>query len=373
MDDIRRVGHDRPDLSPVTRWDDLPEVRSPAGRPIAELLEAGPQIQALPGYEPVYRDFVDYIMRCTHRIWEEKNVGLCRTHYGADCTMHTMAGPTVGAEAVVQNTINALAGTSDRRVIGEDVVWSADDDDRFYSSHRIVSRSTHFGHDALLGAASMRAAGVMTIADCACLENRIVEEWLVRDNLRAVWQVSGDPLAVARAQAETDCEGDQARHNWRRAALDATRRGEDVAIPADHPAEIPVQMLRLALREDNYGEAAEHLSPTVELRWPSNRRGYGRGFWIGCLIQLRAALHNVAWRLEHIAARPLDGGEVAVALRWSLAGVHNGAGVWGPATGREVHILAVSHYRVRNGSILEDVTVFDELAVLRQLAGGLGA
>ncbi len=50
----------------------------------------------------------------------------------------------------------------------------------------------------------------MTIADCLCHENQIVEEWLVRDNLRAVWQVGGDPMMVARQQAEADKQGDQA-------------------------------------------------------------------------------------------------------------------------------------------------------------------
>jgi hypothetical protein len=357
----------------MMRWDDLPEVRSPVGRPIAELLEPGPRRQELPGYEPVYRDFVDYIIRCTHRIWEEKNVGLCRTHYSDDCEMHTLAGPTVGAEAVVQNTINALAACPDRRVIGEDVIWSADDDGRLYSSHRIVSRSTHAGDDPLLGPATMMAAGVMTIADCACLENRIVEEWLVRDNLRAVWQVGGDPWAVARAQAEADRAGDPSRHAWRAAAIALTRNEADVAIPADHPAAGPARMLTVALRDYNFGAAAEMLSPAVELRWPSNRNGFGRGYWIGCMTQLRAALHGIAWRLEHIAARPLPDGDVAVALRWSLAGQHRGGGVWGPASGREIYILGVSHYRLRAGLIVEDATVFDELAVLRQIAGGLGA
>ena len=91
------------------RWDDLPDVRSPMGRTLADLLEEGPPRQELPGYDPVYRDFVDYIIRCTHRIWEEKNIGLCRTHYGDTCVMHTLAGPAVGAETVVQGTIGALA------------------------------------------------------------------------------------------------------------------------------------------------------------------------------------------------------------------------------------------------------------------------
>jgi hypothetical protein len=357
----------------MPKWNDDPQVLSPVGRTFEDLLAIGPKRQELIGYEPVYRDFVDYILRCTHRIWEQKNIGLCRTHYGEDCVMHTLAGPTVGAETVVQNTIGALAMSSDRRVIGEDVIWSDDGQGCHYSSHRITSSATQLGDDAMLGPASRREAGVTTIADCLCRENRIVEEWLVRDNLRAIWQVGGDPWAVARRQAEGDREGDQSRHAWRLKAIAQVRDGIDVIVPGDHPAALPAEMLDRAFREDLYGDAASALSPAAEIRWPSNRHGFGAGYWIGCMTQLRGCLHQPFYQLQHIAARPLPDGDIAVALRWSLAGVHGGGGVWGPASGRELLILAVSHYRIRAGLIVEDMTVFDELAVLRQIAGGLGA
>ncbi len=357
----------------MMRWDDLPEVRSPMGRTLDELLSEGPRRQELPGYDTVYRDFVDYIIRCTHRIWEQKNVGLCRSHYSADCAIHTLAGPVTGVEAVVQNTITTLGATPDRLLIGEDVIWSDDGDGNLYSSHRIVSRSTHMGDDPLLGAATMVSNGVMTIADCLCRENRIVEEWLVRDNLRGVLQVGADPWAIARAQAASDQAGDRSRHDWRAAWIAKTREGTDVAIPDGHPAAGPAAMLVAAWRDDLYGNAASALSPAAEIRWPTNRHGWGRGFWVGCLTQIRASLHDVAYRLEHIAARPLTGGDTAVALRWALAGTHRGNGVWGRSSGRELLVSAVSHYRLRGGLIVEDITVFDELAVLRQISGGLGA
>jgi SnoaL-like polyketide cyclase len=355
------------------RWDDLPEVRSPAGRPLSDLLAEGPRRQELQGYDPIYRDFVDYIIRCTHRIWEQKNVGLCRSHYAPDCLIHTLAGPVVGVEAVVQNTITTLAATPDRLLIGEDVIWSDDGADGLYSSHRIVSRSTHMGDDPLLGGATMISNGVMTIADCLCRENRIVEEWLVRDNLRGLLQTGGDPWATAHAQAAVDQIGDPTRHSWRAEAIARTRAEADAPIPPGHPAAAPAAMLMAAFRDDLYGDAAEALSPAAEIRWPTNRHGYGRGYWLGCLTQIRASLHDVSWRLEHSAARPLPDGDVAVALRWSLAGTHRGNGLWGEASGRDLLIMAVSHYRLRAGLIIEDVTVFDELAVLRQIAGGLGA
>lgn len=354
-------------------WDADPQVRSPVGRTIAELLEEGPPRQELRGYEPVYRDFVDYIIRCTHRIWEGKDAGLCRTHYGEDCPIHTLAGPVVGAEAVVRNTVGALATFADRVVIGEDVIWSEDAPGTHHSSHRIMSRSTHMGDDPVFGPATMRSNGVMTIADCLCRENRIVEEWLVRDNGRACWQLGLDPREVAARLAAADAEGDQTRHAWRAARIAQVRDEPSATVPDGHPASVPVRSLDLAFARDLYGEAAEALSPAVEVRWPSNRRGFGRGYWIGCLTQIAATLRDMAWRAEHVAARPLPGGDVAAAVRWSLAGRHATSGIWGPPTGRELLVMAVSHYRLREERIVEDVTVFDELAVLRQVAGGLGA
>lgn len=354
-------------------WDQDPEVRSPVGQPMTDLLAEGPRRHQLEGFEPVYRDIVDYIVRCTHRIWEEKNVGLCRTHYSPDCELHTLAGPAVGAEIVTQNTIGALTAYADRVVMAEDVIWSEDAPGVYYTSHRIMSRSTHFGDEAGIGAATMRGCGTTTIADCKVVANRIVEEWLVRDNLRALWQVGADPRALATAQAEADGEGDQARHDWRKIMIAEVRGGGDVAIPSGHPAEVPAAMLHAAFVDDLFGEAANALSPAAEIHWPSNRRGFGRGYWTGCVMQLRAMLHDCHYRLQHIAARPLPHGDTAVALRWSIVGRHAGIGAWGDPSGRDILLMAVSHFRMRMGAIVEDVTVFDEVAALRQAAGGLGA
>lgn len=354
-------------------WDQDPAVLSPVGRPMREQLEEGPRRQALDGFEPVYRDFVDYIVRCTHRIWEEKNVGLCRTHYSDECELHMLSGPAVGMETVTQNTIGSLASQPDRLVMAEDVIWSEDAPGEFYSSHRIISRSTHFGDEPLVGRATMRGTGVSTIADCKVIANRIVEEWLVRDNTTALWQVGAEPHAIAEAAAVADREGNQARHAWRAEAIAATREAGDVAINADHPAAPVAQMLRTAFADDMLGEAAGLFSPAAEIRWPSRRHGFGRGYWIGCATQLSNALHDRAFRCEHVAARPLPHGDIAVAIRWSLAGMHRGTGAWGEPSGRELMFMAISHYRLRAGAIVEDITVFDEVAVLRQIFGGLGA
>ena len=356
-------------------WNQLAEVRSPAGRTAAELLAEGPRRQALPGFAPVYRDIVDYIVRCTHRIWEEKDIGLCRTHYADDCVMHTLNGPSCGVNTVVQGTLSALSAFADRQVIAEDVIWSEDAPGLFYSSHRITSRSTHEGVDALYGAGAGKDQMATTVADCLVRENLIVEEWLFRDNARAALQMGHLPRAVAMAQAEADRLGDPARHAWRQDWIDRVRGQEQKPKGPDpeHPASGPARLLDAAWRADLYGEAAREVSPSIEVCWPTGRNGWGRGYWAGCLMQVRAQLHRFTMAIDHWAARPLPHGEVAVALRWSACGVHAGTGPWGPPTGREILVAGSSHYVLRNGRIVRDQTIFDELAVLRQVHGGLGA
>ena len=50
---------------------------------------------------------------------------------------------------------------------------------------------------------------------------------------------------------------------------------------------------------------------------------------------------------------------------------HAHDGHYGAATGRDIYILAVTHLRTINGQIAEEWTIFDELALRRQMASGL--
>ena len=50
--------------------------------------------QPLAGFDEDYVDIVDYIVRCTHKIWEERGVGLIYTHYSNNIVIHTTDGTT---------------------------------------------------------------------------------------------------------------------------------------------------------------------------------------------------------------------------------------------------------------------------------------
>ncbi len=40
-----------------------------------------PRSQSMDGFDDIYTDIVDYIVRCTHKIWDERDIGLIYTHY----------------------------------------------------------------------------------------------------------------------------------------------------------------------------------------------------------------------------------------------------------------------------------------------------
>ena len=352
-------------------------IPSVAGRDIEQILAPqGPRRQPLKGFDDDYADIVDYILRCTHRIWEQKDIGLIETHYASDCPIHLMSGEAFGTQSVIDGTTRTLAAFPDRTLVGEAVIWSGNDRDGYLSSHRITSRATNWGGSEL-GPATGRSVTFTTIADCLCRENRIIEEWLVRDNSALVWQLGLDPVNIARAQAAGDREQSSEPALWRSAAIERVRagprtsfpRGEwpDAAIEPDAWARTYVDRI---FNHRRLAELRAILAPNVRCYAPGGRCLFGHGETIGWWTGLLGCFGNATARADHVAWQATPDG-VDIALRWELAGIHDGPALYGTPSKRDCYILAITHWSLRNGRVVQEWTVFDEVALLRQIEGGL--
>ena len=94
----------------------------------ARLMQPGPErLQDLQGFDADYVDIVNYIVRCTHKIWEEMGMGLIYTHYLHNAKVHTGDGWFLGRDQVVANSVQALSAMPDDRAYAEAVVWTGDD------------------------------------------------------------------------------------------------------------------------------------------------------------------------------------------------------------------------------------------------------
>jgi hypothetical protein len=52
--------------------------------------QARQRVQSMRGFDECYTDIVDYIVRCTHKIWDERDVGLIYTHYTHNCVAYSL-------------------------------------------------------------------------------------------------------------------------------------------------------------------------------------------------------------------------------------------------------------------------------------------
>jgi hypothetical protein len=337
-------------------WKDLPELLSPQGKPS----------QSLKNFDSEFIDIVDYIIRITHRIWEQKNIALCNNYYAEYCPVHTLGGYSDDVATVIKNTLLTLAAFPDRTLIGENVVWrDLGENNGYYSSHRITSVMTN-KNPSEFGAATGKTGRVTTIADCVCYENKIVYEWLMRDNSFLVKQLgislidaathfanlpTNDSFEVWRAQEITRIKAGQATsHQWH--------------TPLDDSSEKFAQLwVDTLFNKKAFGEVKGFYHKNAKLQWPGGIEAVGIPGIRGVFIQWLAQSPEASATCDHISVVPFEDDATDIAIRWSVAGTFTPKNeLFSKYTGQCFFVMAATHLRIINGKISEEWTVFDEVA-----------
>jgi predicted ester cyclase len=316
------------------------------------------------GFDPAFADLDDYIRVITARIWEGREVHRIRDWYGADCAVVTPGGTQQGVDAVIEGTLATLAQFPDRRLLCEDIVAAGNDASGYLSSHRIASTMTHLG-DGAFGVPTGRRVRVRTVADCVCLANRIVHEWLVRDQGAIALQLGHTPREMAARWLESrgaptlplhQPPMPEALHGWK----DPQHTTTGAALLAD---------CYQAIWSGDLAALQRHADEALALHGPSGFTGMGvadaESFWFG----LTAAFAGATLHIDSLAERIDPGRTPRVAMRWRLVGRHVGGGRYGAATQRPVEVLGITHAEVDHcaGRILREWVLLDDVATWMQL------
>ncbi len=316
---------------------------------------------SLPGFDAEFTSLDDYIRVITARIWEGRQVDSIHRYYSEDCAVITPGGTSQGVDTVVRGTLETLQQFPDRRLLCEDIVSAGDAENGFLSSHRIASTMTHLG-DGTFGAATGQRLQVRTVADCVCIDNRIVHEWLVRDQGAIALQLGSTPRALALQWL--DSKGAPNLPLWQPPAP-AHWQDPHHSTPG---AELLAQTYRrlwtgdLAVLQQSADEA-------IALQLPNGEANLGvaaaEAFWFG----YTAAFSGATLHIDSLAERTEAGRTPRVAMRWRLTGLHNGGGRFGPATQQRVEILGITNAEVDHarGRILREWVLIDEVALWMQI------
>ena len=329
-----------------------------------------PRRQALRGFDDDYGDIVDYIIRCTHRIWEELGVGLIYTHYRHNSVIHAGNEEVYGREAVVANTLQTLAAFPDRKLYGDDVVWCGDEEAGFHTSHHLTTVAHNTGYSAY-GPPTGKKLSWRAIAHCVVVENEIVEEWLLRDEIAVIRGLGLDEQALAAAKARADLG-----RGGRPLDVGPVERGLGQLMPQPLPPAAgdgfdPADFVRRTWHDvwnrRLLNLIREAYDDSYRGRFPSGRRFAGPSDLAAFVLGLLAAFPDAKVTTEHAMALGTEEAGYRVALRWRFEGTHEGYGAWGVPSGARVRMLGLSHVRVERGRIVAESTLFDEFALLTQV------
>ncbi len=333
-----------------------PPVTQIRGRTAAALRAMeGPRTQPMAGFEPHWRDIVDYIIVITEEIWGDRAVDRIYDTYAADCVVHTSMGTSRGVEGVVAGTIQSLWSFTDYTTRHLNVAWSGDESD-FYTSHLGFATSINTGPTAF-GPATGAAIGRCFVADCISRDNLIHTEWLARDTGAIVRQMGLDPLATAQAMAQLPAPEPLVPLP----ASEALPRTGDTATAQGYAAAL------LALWNARaFAVLGELYAADAVAHWPGLRTATGPRAITHLAIGLLAGIPDGQVRAEHVSWSEESDGPI-VAVRWRIDGTSSPLGMLGPMPGgRPVALIGMSHFRFQHGRIAEEWTVFDEVAALVQ-------
>lgn len=320
-----------------------------------------------PGAYGASDDIVDYILGITFEIWEQRGVDLIRQYYTPQTPVYSLEGVLRGSEAMIAGTRNMLAAFPDRLLIPDDVIWSGDCDNGFYTSHRIISPMTNEG-PSVYGAATGRQVRILTVADCVVENGVITREWLVRDNHALVAQLGFDPLTAARDLA---ARRNEESTRWIRTEIERLQAiGTAVSSPI---ANGDTDALAHSVLVNHWyaGDRQNHdamFAPYAVLHRSPIELCSGRAAIAKHYAGLRAAFDVDGISVDHVAEQPFGRNGRQVAARWTLTARQVGEFLGLPATGERAYLLGVTHWRLVDGRIITEWTIFDGIGVLSQLA-----
>lgn len=329
--------------------------------------------QPMKGFDPIYTDIVDYIVRCTHRIWDERDVGLIYTHYTHNCVVYHATGTIYNREDVVHDTIKRMFMLPERRGMATQVIWNGNDEDGFYTSHLVTGTGRHT-QPGIYGKPTGRTFVARTIADCMIYENMIYREWLVVDSMAQVKQIGLDPQAYADGLAlpyfEKGLLAVDMGENRRMIGQYPPETKPDLAIANTDLEREVLEWLHEIHNRRMFGRIREVYAPTVQYHGPLMKELYGQGAVTHQTVGLYANVPDGFYMPQHICSVPCEEGGTKLAVRWLIEGHHLGWGVMeelGAPTGKRVQIMGMSHFHIKDGRVVDEWTNYDEMSVLMQI------
>jgi predicted ester cyclase len=327
--------------------------------------------QSMRGFEETYRNIIDYIVRITHKIWEDRDVEYIGATYDANSKVFDDYGLQLGNQKIIDDTHHTTGAYSDIELIADEVIWAGDDDIGYHTSHRTIIRGTNDG-DSKYGPATNKKIDVLVIANCVALENEIFLEHVLYNNSSMLQQL-GHKLDDIVSQLSTEPPKGWPRDATTWDALrSATSPRQPISIAEPVDGFDVDRFARATLHElwngQNYDVLHNAYADGFAFAGPTDRASIGAAKYRDFLRSLRVAFPDLQLQVDEVYWMGNDTDGYLTSERWSAEGTHAGDGIYGDATGKAVQIWGITQHQIVNGRIIAEWMLFNELDLMMQLA-----
>ena len=332
--------------------------------------DLGPR-QSMRGFEETYRNIIDYIVRITYRIWEDREVEYILDTYADDSRVFDDYGLQGSARKIVDDTHHTTGAFSNIRLIADEIVWAGDDQVGYHTSHRTLIRGTNDG-DSRYGPATGRDVDLLVIANCVALDNEIFLEHVLYNNSSLLLQLGLDLDHEAAAMVSEPPAGwPRSEATWE--ALRAAARPERPLYEAQPVAGFDVDRFARETMDTlwnrcDHAVLEERYASGFPFRGPTERAFRGAQPYAALLDGLRQAFPDLEHQVDEVYWMGNDTDGYLTSGRWSATGTHQGAGPYGEPTGRPVQIWGITQHRIEGGKITQEWMLFNELDLMMQIA-----
>ena len=315
------------------------------------------------GFNKKYKDFPDYILKITKQIWEGKDVDSIGEFYTENIPVRSPFGITYGNKPVIEATYNTLKEFPNRQLLGEDVIWNGNDDNGYHSSHRILSKGTHLG-DGFYGKPTGNDIYYRVIADCACKDNQVYDEWIVRDQGAMVRQIGYTPKEFAQIMIDKEGGLEKAKKLFDKNDVKLSDYNP-INVEKNSPGEKYSKILSKVFEE---GYDFKDYNRASNIYWPGNKLGHGREDIAKLWNSLKSIFTDIKFTIEHVGYINEPNKNPRASIRWFLEGIHSKESKdYGEKTNSKLFIMGINHVELNLDGVIREWVLFDEVAIWKQI------
>ena len=327
--------------------------------------------QSLQGFDPTYRNIIDYIVRITYRIWETNDreveyIGEC---YSLDSQVFDDYGLQLGNQKIIVDTHHTTSAFPDIILDAEEVIWAGNDQIGFHTSHLTRISGTNTG-SSRYGNATGKTVNFLVLANCVALQNDIFLEHVLYNTSAMLQQLGIDPWEESARLVKNPPAGcPRSQENW-----DQLRSATSPAIPISQAEPITgfdpdtfTREIHDNVWNGNQSAIINSYTENLLFEGATERIFSGRTAYRHYVNELRSVFPDLQLQVDEVywMGNELDGW--LISTRWSAEGTHLGKGIYRSPSGKTCQMWGITQWQVLNGIVQKEWQLFNELDLMMQI------